>query len=207
VINPSVSRLVVGCVQTNCYIVQCPETGAVLVIDPGDDSNLIGKRLTQINTILYTHGHFDHVGGAAGLLEEHAAETMIHSADAAMMASAALHAAGWGFSIQQPPPPSKLLKGGDRINVGSLLFEVIHTPGHSMGSICLSGHGLLFSGDTLFSGSIGRTDLPGSSDSEMQKTLKYLVSHLNDDILVYPGHGHSTTILTEKRTNPFLCRF
>jgi hydroxyacylglutathione hydrolase len=204
VIKPLIRLQVVGCIETNCYIIKCPETGAVIIIDPGDDSRLIEEGLTQINTIVYTHGHFDHVGGAAGLLESFNAETMIHSGDAEMLAGASLHAVEWGFRIKQPPPPSGILRNGDTIKAGSMQFEVIHTPGHSKGSICLKGHGFLFSGDTLFAGSIGRTDLPGSSERDMHVSLLHVVSKLDDNLLVYPGHGPSTTILREKRSNPFL---
>ncbi len=203
-IKPIVKTIVVGGVQTNCYIVKCPETGAVLIIDPGDDYTVIKEGLSRVDIIVYTHGHFDHVGGAAGLIRRFAPQTMIHSADVEIMASAAVYSEQWGFRIQQPPPPDRLLEDGDRINAGMLTFYVRHTPGHSRGSICLEGHGLLFSGDTLFAGSIGRTDLPQSSPEEMRTTLEKIVTHFDDKIVVLPGHGPSSTMKEEKRNNPFL---
>lgn len=203
-IKPIVSRIVVGAVQTNCYVVKCSETGFVLVIDPGDDHTVIQEGLTRVDSIVYTHGHFDHVGGAAGLIKRFTPETMIHSADAGIMASAAIHALEWGFRIQQPPPPDRLLEDGDLVNVGKLTFYIRHTPGHSRGSVCIEGHGLLFSGDTLFAGSIGRTDLPQSSPEQMKATLEHIVVHYDPDLIVYPGHGPSSTMEKEKKNNPFL---
>ncbi|MCK5131817.1 MAG: MBL fold metallo-hydrolase [Candidatus Sabulitectum sp.] len=203
-IKPLVNTIVVGVIQTNCYVVKCPETGAVLVIDPGDDHTLIEAGLTGVDSIIYTHGHFDHVGGAAGLIRRFAPETMIHSADAEIMASAAIHAGELGFRIQQPPPPDRLLEDGDLVNVGMLTFRIRHTPGHSRGSICIEGHGLLFSGDTLFAGSIGRTDLPQSSPEKMRASLEQIVLRFDDRIVVFPGHGPSSTMKYEKRNNPFL---
>lgn len=203
-INPIVNTVVVGEIQTNCYVVKCPETGAVLVIDPGGDPSLIEKALTEIDTIIYTHGHFDHVGGAAELISRFNPKTMIHSADLEIMSSAAAVAGEWGFRIQQPPPPDRLLEDGDKISIGSLVFSIKHTPGHSRGSICIEGHGLLFTGDTLFAGSIGRTDLPQSSPERMRKSLKLIVSDYDKELVVYPGHGPSSTLAEEIRNNPFL---
>ena len=202
--KPIVKRIVVGGVQTNCYVVKCPETGAVMIIDPGDTDQAIEEGIQRVDTIIYTHGHFDHVGGALGLIRSYSPLTMIHSADVDIMASAASHSGEWGFSILQPPPPDRLLKDGDEVEVGNMTFKILHTPGHSPGSVCVLGHGLLFSGDTLFAGSIGRTDLPGSSPEAMKETLKNIILLLDDDLTVYPGHGPSTTIRKEKRNNPFL---
>ncbi len=203
-IKPLVRTIVVGAIQTNCYVVKCPETGAVLVIDPGDDHIAIEDGLSRVDTIIYTHGHFDHAGGAAGLIRRFAPQTMIHSADVEILASAAVHAGEWGFRIQQPPPPDRLLEDGDQISVGGLTFRIVHTPGHSRGSVCIAGCGLLFSGDTLFAGSIGRTDLPQSSPEEMKNTLKHIVAHFDPRLIVYPGHGPSSTMEEEKRSNAFL---
>ena len=203
-IKPIVKTIVVGGIQTNCYVVKCPETGATLVIDPGDDHELIEKGLTRVDFVVYTHGHFDHVGAAAHLIHRFEPVTMIHSADAEMLASAAIHAGEWGFRINQPLPADRLLEDGDQVNLGVLTFFVRHTPGHSMGSVCLEGHGLLFSGDTLFAGSIGRTDLPQSSPEKMRATLEQIVMHIDDNSVVYPGHGPLSTMKKEKQSNPFL---
>ena len=203
-IKPLVKTVVVGQIQTNCYQVKCPETGAVLVIDPGGDPSLIKNDLTEIDTIIYTHGHFDHVGGAAELISRFKPKTMIHSDDLEIMSSAAAVAGEWGLRIQQPSHPDRLLEDGDKISIGSLTFSIKHTPGHSRGSICIEGHGLLFTGDTLFAGSIGRTDLPQSSPEKMKRTLKLIVSGYDKKLVVYPGHGPSSTMEEEIRNNPFL---
>ncbi len=203
-IKPVVKKIVVGPIQTNCYLLKCPETGKVLVIDPGADSSVLEQELEQVDFIVYTHGHFDHVGGAAGLIRRFSPETMIHSEDAGMLSSAAVHAANWGFRIQQPPPARRFLQEGDRLDVGALSFSVIHTPGHSGGSICISGHGLIFSGDTLFAGSVGRTDLPESSPDRMRDSLENKVVLFDDELVVFPGHGPSSTMGEEKKHNPFL---
>lgn len=197
-------RTVVGPVQTNCYTITCTATGSVLVIDPGDESALIRTTLSRVDSIVYTHGHFDHVGGACALIEEFSPGTCIHRDDGLMLGKAGAAAREWGFCICQPPPAGTLLQNGDMVRAGELCFTVMHSPGHSPGSICLLGHGLLFTGDTLFAGSIGRTDLPGSSDSSMTGSLKKLLSLPDDSVKVYPGHGPSTTLALEKRTNPFL---
>jgi len=204
VIKPVVKTIVVGPIQTNCYAVRCPETGKVLVIDPGADSSALDQELEKADCIIYTHGHFDHVGGAVVLIRRFSPETMIHLEDAEMLSSAAVHAAELGFNIQQPPPARRFLQGGDTVNVGVLSFSVIHTPGHTGGSICISGHGLVFTGDTLFAGSAGRTDLPGSFPDRMRDSLENKVVLFDDGLVVFPGHGPSSTMGDEKRHNPFL---
>lgn len=200
----AVEKVQVGPIQTNCYRVKCTVTGYTLVIDPGDDPLLTGKGLSRLDCIVYTHGHFDHVCGAASLIRKYSPRTLIHSADCEMMAGASRAASQWGFSGEQPPPPGGFLHHGEELQAGDLRFSVIHTPGHSPGSICLYGHGVLFSGDTLFAGSIGRTDLPGSSSFDMERSLIRLLTAVDDHTKVYPGHGPSTTVSRERKTNPFL---
>lgn len=203
-IKPLVKKVVVGPIQTNCYVVECPETGTVLLIDPGDESSRINANLSRLDLVIYTHGHFDHVGGSLDLINRFSPISMIHSEDVEIMASAELHAGEWGFSIKQPPAVDRILEDGDRLEVGNLVFSILHTPGHSNGSICIEGHGLLFSGDTLFAGSIGRTDLPQSSPDKMKNTMRHVIAELDDSNLVFPGHGPSSTMKNEKRSNPFL---
>lgn len=203
-IKPEVKRIEVGPVATNCYILSCPVTGSVIVIDPGDEPDIISEYLTRIDVIVYTHGHFDHSGGASELIRRFSPVTMIHHLGTPMLAIAGRAGAQWGFPVEQPPAPMKELRHGDSISSGDMRFKVIHTPGHSPGSICIYGHGLLFSGDTLFSGSIGRTDLPGSSSMDIRKSLALIINQVSPGAIVYPGHGPETTLQNEIRTNPYL---
>lgn len=202
--KPVIHTSVVGPVQTNCYTVTCPESGAVLLIDPGDDPDTLLGMSERTDMIVYTHGHFDHVGGASGILASRTPETLLFKADLEMFQHAEEVADELGFSITQPPDPAFFLTDDEIIQCGNLFFRVIHTPGHSPGSICLYGHGVLFSGDTLFEGSIGRTDLPGSSREDMNNSLVKLFRQIPDDTEVYPGHGTYTTIASEKELNPYI---
>ncbi|PIE51283.1 MBL fold metallo-hydrolase [Candidatus Fermentibacteria bacterium] len=195
---------VVGPIQTNCYSVRCSDTGKVLLIDPGGDPEILLRDVPEVHCIVYTHGHFDHVGGAASIIAEHSPETMLHPADREMFNMADAVAAEWGFRAEKPPAPSAELYEGLEVRAGHMSFTVMHTPGHSPGSICLYGHGILIAGDTLFAGSIGRTDLPGSSSSAMRKTLVRLSEEIPEDTVIYSGHGPSTVMSQELRTNPFL---
>jgi len=129
---------------------------------------------------------------------------LIHEADGPMLTSAASNLSLLSGSIVKPGPAEKLLQDGDRIQVGTLSLEVLHTPGHTSGSICLLTEGKVFTGDTLFAGSVGRTDLPGGSWAKLMESLKTRLCSLDDEVEVYPGHGPPTTMGQEKRTNPFL---
>lgn len=204
------NTLVVGPFASNCYIVGSENGRRGLIIDPGADSKRILKtvndlRLT-ISLILVTHAHIDHIGALAPVKEGTRAEFAIYEAEAKdnlgmfsrMMSSMT------GGSFSQPPKPDRLLKDGDIIDINDLSFKVLHTPGHSPGGISLYGHGVLFSGDTLFNYGIGRTDFPGGSSEQIIDSIKNRLLTLPDETVVYPGHGPSTTIGEEKRGNPFL---
>ena len=163
----------------------------------------LDRNVSTVKYIVNTHGHSDHTCGNALLKERFHAPILIHEDDAHLLGPAS-ERIGRIFGIRSfSPPPDILLHEGDQVKFGRVNLKVIHTPGHSRGSVSLLGENLIFTGDTLFAGSIGRTDFPESSGNEMKrslKRLKALPSHLN----VYPGHGPTTSLMVEKETNPFL---
>ncbi|MCS7096421.1 MAG: MBL fold metallo-hydrolase, partial [Nitrososphaerota archaeon] len=157
-------------------------------------------------SIINTHGHPDHITGNRAMKEAFSIPILIHEGDAHMLeAPGRRFARAYGFNVDTPPA-DKLLRDGEKIQFGGQALKVLHTPGHTPGSICLLGEGGIFTGDTLFAGSIGRVDFPESSESEMQKSLEK-IKVLPDSLGVYPGHGPTTTIGEEKRANPFLTGF
>jgi len=202
--------LVVGPVATNCYIVGSESSKRGMIIDPGAEARLILKVVSDlgltITMIVITHLHFDHVGALAPIKEKTGAKIAIHEAEAEAglgMFSRMLSSI-MGGSFSQPPKPDRLLKDGDTIEVNGLRFTVLYTPGHSPGGISLYGHGIVFSGDSLFNYGIGRTDFPGCSYEELMDSIQNKLMTLPDETIVYPGHGPSTTIGEERRGNPFL---
>ena len=202
-----IRRLITGPVEANCYIISCGAGGEAVVIDPGGDGERILAELDRLDlvavTVVNTHGHFDHVGADGLLVERTGAALMIHEAGLPFLRSAAENAGFYGLRIESSPEPDRLLSDGDRIRAGEIEFTVLHTPGHSPGGICIMEKDTIFTGDTLFAGSVGRTDLPGGDmDTLMESIRKILL--LDEKTIVYPGHGPSTTIGREKRSNPFL---
>jgi len=200
-------RLEVGPIASNCYIVGDEATHEGIVIDPGADAGRITKKIKDIGltikTIVLTHTHPDHVGAVKAVKEATKAEVAVHGDDARGLSTVSPMAAAQGFATQ-PTTPDRLLKGGDSIKVGNLSFLVLHTPGHSPGGICLYGGGVVFSGDTLFNSSIGRSDFPGGNYQLLLSSIHTKLMVLPDNTPVYPGHGPETTIGDERRNNPFL---
>ena len=178
-----------------------------MVIDPGDEGARILRRANDlaldITCIVLTHGHHDHTGALRELKEATGANIAIHAADVDMLRDNAL-AAMLGLRVSYSLPPDRLLEGGQTVTINGVEFSVLHTLGHSRGSICLLGEGVVFTGDTLFQAGIGRTDLPGGNYMELIRNIETKLLSLPDDTRVYPGHGPSTTIGDEKRFNPFL---
>ena len=176
-----IKTIKVGSLQTNCYIVIHEKSKEALVIDPGGEPDKILPELTglRVQAIIITHGHPDHFGALDEVKYKTQAPVLMHAGDSMFI------------------KPDKIVKDGDEIKIGEIVFKVIHTPGHSAGGICLYTKGYLFSGDTLFAIWHGRVDLPGSSMDKMQKSLKRL-ARLPDATRVYPGHEHDTTIGKEK---------
>jgi glyoxylase-like metal-dependent hydrolase (beta-lactamase superfamily II) len=202
-------RLPVGPLGANCYIAGDEKEKTGIIIDPGGDAGKIiseiGNLGLKIEKIVLTHGHGDHIGAANELKAATGAEIAIHGDDLAVMKDKSIYEMFW-LDYKPVNQPDILLKDGDILETGELKFKVIHTPGHSRGSICLLGEGVLFSGDTLFNGSIGRTDLArwGGDYNTIIKSIRTRLLTLEDVIIVYPGHGPKTTIGAERRGNPFL---
>jgi glyoxylase-like metal-dependent hydrolase (beta-lactamase superfamily II) len=200
---------VVGPLSCNCYIVGDPETKQAIVIDPGDDADVLAASLAEkdltVTAIVSTHAHFDHVVAAGRLRELTGAPFYLHSEDGPILDW--LQESGRLFlGLELPPPPEvdRNASEGEILTAGSARLEVLHTPGHSPGSISLVTDTAVFSGDTLFAGSIGRTDLPGGDTDALLSAVRNKLFLLEEDMPVYPGHGPATTLGEEKRFNPFV---
>ena len=202
-----VQTLSVGQMEANCYILECEETRAAVVIDPGSDAarilSIIGEHDLQLKLIVNTHAHVDHIAANSVLKEKTSAPLCIHLADADILVDPQRNLSFFVGAPVSSPVPDRLLEDGDVLEAGTLLLKVMHTPGHSPGSICLLGDKCIFTGDLLFAGGIGRYDFPGSSYATLMDSLQKVLT-LDDDLVVYPGHGPTTTIGNERRTNPFL---
>ena len=203
-----IKKLEVGPIMANCFILGCESTKEAVVIDPGDDADRILTELAKselnVKYLINTHGHFDHVGANKRMKEVTGAQLAIHPDDEPMLNELSHSASMFGLSADNSPPADILLKDGDEISFGEMTLKVIHTPGHSKGGICLYTEGHLFAGDTLFAGSIGRTDLPGGDYDTLILNIKQKLLVFDDKTIVYTGHGPETSIGNEKRMNPFL---
>ena len=204
-----VKRFVVGELLTNCYVYADKKTNKAMIIDPAKrDSSidfLIDAKGLDVVLIVDTHCHFDHVGGNGYFKEKYGAPLAVGYYDVNCLSRAHLEAKIFGMEVEQSPEPDILLNDGDTLSVGFSKFKVIHTPGHTQGSICLyePTEKILFSGDTLFFESVGRWDLPGGDYRALMGSIKKLFE-LPDDVFVYPGHGEPTQIGHEKMHNPFV---
>jgi glyoxylase-like metal-dependent hydrolase (beta-lactamase superfamily II) len=196
--------------MANCFVVGCEETHAAAVIDPGDETDRILQTLAESNLkikcIINTHGHFDHVAGNRKMKEATGADLLIHPLDVPILSSLSASAAAWGLSAEDSPPPDRTVEEGDTISFGTICFKVIHTPGHTPGGISLHVDDVVFVGDTLFAGSIGRTDFPGGDYETLISSIRNKLFILGDDVRVFCGHGPETLISREKqqRFNPFV---
>lgn len=206
-----VERQIVGPLDVNCWIVSDGSGGPLVVIDPGDDeAEVLGAIASrQVEWIVLTHGHFDHLGAVAAVLRATKAQLAVHEADAPFLTDAqGTGGAMFGFDSHFAPPADRLLRDGDTIEAGELTLTVLHTPGHTPGGICLladdpDGAPQLFSGDTLFAGSVGRTDFPRGDARALARAIASQLAPLSPDTMVHPGHGPDTTIGREARVNPF----
>jgi glyoxylase-like metal-dependent hydrolase (beta-lactamase superfamily II) len=203
-------KLVVGVLETNCYLISCKKTKQAAVIDPGGENEVdlildfLQKNNFDLKYIINTHGHIDHIAGNNLLKAKTEALLLIHRLDADMLVDANKNFSSFMGKEICSPPADKLLEEGDEIVLGRLNLRVIHTPGHTPGGISLVSNNIIFTGDTLFAGGIGRTDLPGGSYQDLIKSIKGRLLILGDDKIIYPGHGPDSTIGEEKRTNPYL---
>ena len=203
-----IKTLPVGPIMANCFIVGCQETLQAAIIDPGDEADRILQTVADTNLevthIINTHGHFDHVSANKNVHAATKAPILIHAMDAPMLAKIAASAANWGLSAEDSPPPDRNIDDGDTIRVGNLTLNVLHTPGHTPGGVSLFSDGNVFLGDTLFAGSIGRTDFPGGDFETLKSSIQNKLFTLADNVRVYTGHGPETTIGHERQTNPFV---
>ena len=208
--------IVVGQFMCNCTILACEETKEAIVIDPGDEPKKILDVIKQlgvnVKSIIHTHAHLDHITGTRLVKEETEAPIAIHKDDLFLYENLVSQASNFGFDTKQPLKIDKFLKDGDTIQFGKCSLRVLHTPGHTPGSVCFrtadakSERHRVFSGDTLFAHSIGRTDLWGGDPEQILVSIKEQLLTLDDDTLVYPGHGPKTKIGEERRKNYFLQR-
>lgn len=198
-----------GMNQTNCYIVGCDETMRGAVIDPGGDGERIVQQIKHsgldIEYVLITHAHFDHIGAVAEVVEATQAKLALHP-DEKPLLEAGGGASMWGLKVNPSPPPDMELSQGQEIDLGTLTLEVLLTPGHSPGGVTFyeADEGVAFVGDVLFSSGIGRTDLYGGDSATLMRSIKDVLFALPEDTIIYPGHGPSTTVAREKRTNPWI---
>lgn len=200
--------MALGPIMANCYVLGCENTREVAVIDPGEEAARILDALKEdgltLKLILNTHGHFDHVGANRELKQAvPEAQLMIHGDDAPMLAQLANSARMFGMQAENSPDPDRLLQDTDAITFGDVKLDVVHVPGHSPGGVAFVCDAGIFVGDTLFAGSIGRTDLPGGNFDTLIASIQNKLFQYDDDTSVYPGHMGPTTIGQEKRFNPF----
>lgn len=201
--------LAVGSMSANCYLVWCEATKEAVVIDPGGEGRRIlaeiAKEQLQVKYVVNTHGHVDHIAANAEVCSATGAKLMIHEDDAPLLSNSNLNLALYVGMVLQELQPDVLLHEGDEIVCGEQVrLKVLHTPGHTRGGICLQAEGMIFTGDTLFAESIGRTDFPGGSYQAIIDSIKNKILPLDDACLVYPGHGPASTVGYEREHNPYL---
>jgi len=204
-----VRGIVVGAFQENCWVIGNRRTGEAVCVDPGDQPDEILAMArdmgVRIKYIANSHAHIDHILGVRGVQEATGAAFLLHPDDLPIARGTAAMASRWmGVPVENPPEPNALLSDGDSIDVDGLSLRVLHTPGHTPGSVCFYANGVLFAGDTLFAGSIGRTDLPGGDYGQEMSSIVDRLLALPDDTIVLPGHMDRTTIGHERERNPYV---
>ncbi|MEJ5226451.1 MBL fold metallo-hydrolase [Thermodesulfovibrio sp.] len=202
-----IKKFEVGPLLVNCYVVYDETSKECFIIDPGDEPDLIldfvKEEELNVSYIICTHGHFDHIGAVGEIKEATGAEIILHEKDLEIYKNSPIVASQFfGIDMEIQPDPDRLIKDEDLIKIFKREIQAIHTPGHSPGSISIHFDGYLFTGDTLFAGSVGRTDLFGGNMQELMKSLKK-IAQLPSETIILPGHGPKSKLETEKKTNPF----
>jgi len=202
-----------GPFECNCTILACGDTKEAVVIDPGGELDKIAEVISHydlsVRSIIHTHAHLDHIYGTRDVKETHGGDICLHRGDAFLYDGFAMQAAMFGWKAKSTLPVTRWIEHDDTITLGKRTLTVVHTPGHTPGSVCFEIHDpdagrLLFAGDTLFRRSIGRTDLPGGDGKQILRSIKDRIYSRDPDTLVIPGHGPTTKIGDEARANPFV---
>jgi len=206
----NVKTFELGPLQTNTYILWHNNHKEAIIIDPADEPDTLLEFLQanslELKYIFLTHAHFDHVGAVPELKQATGASILLHPDELFIYEAATDMAAFWGYDMEPLPNIDKLVKDGEEILLADQTFTVLHTPGHSPGSVSLYGNGLIFTGDTIFAGSVGRTDFEGGDINKLGESFRRIMQ-LPEDTKMLPGHGPSSTIGREKRENPFSAEF
>ena len=206
--SPEVVAIPNGQFAENCYLVADSSAGEAVIIDPGEESARflaeLRNRNWSLRAIWLTHGHIDHIMGVGAVHEATGAPIYLHKSDRPLYDALPEYGSWVGMRLDSPPPPHAQLTAGQHLRIGDFRFAVRFTPGHSPGSVSFLGHGMLFGGDVLFNGSVGRTDLPGGDTATLMATIQSEFLSLPDSTVVHSGHGPVTTIGVERLTNPFL---
>lgn len=201
-------EIVVGGLETNCYLVYCEETLQCAVVDPGAEPERIFLEIAEAElkpvVIINTHGHVDHIGANRDMKDHFGVPLYIHAADSPMLGKIQQLELSLFLGAKDSPPADHLMSDAEEIKIGNSVLRVLHTPGHSPGSVSLLGDGFLLSGDTLFLEGVGRTDLPGGSQKQLEQSLREKVMTLPDETVILPGHGPLTSVGQERVNNPFI---
>ncbi|MFH2056845.1 MAG: MBL fold metallo-hydrolase [bacterium] len=201
-------RIVVGPLQVNCYLLGCRNTNQAMIIDPGDEPEKIAaaveRHTAEVCGILLTHGHYDHIGAVVPLQQVFECPVLIHRAEAEALTNPQANFSAFTGDPIAGTAPDQLLGDNEKVAIGDLKIDVLHTPGHSLGGITLCHNGFAIVGDLIFLMSIGRTDLPGGSFPQLENSIRTRIYTLPDETVLYPGHGEPTTVGFEKRHNQFV---
>ncbi len=201
-------EMAVGSYFSNCYIVASEDSKEAAIIDPGAEFEKIDGKIKELGVIpkiiILTHAHGDHIGAVEEFVDKYGVKVYIHQEDAKMLSDGQDNFSKVLFGKDMSINPDVMLKDGDEIQLGDLKFEIIHTPGHTKGGICIKVGNIMMTGDTLFNKSIGRTDLPGGSFEEIIDSIQEKIFKYDEDIIIYPGHNSPSTIKSEKLNNPFV---